>query len=94
MGRYPILPPPPPLHNNDNMIYIPNDLVGAIIGKAGCKINEIRMKTGASIKIEGMVPGQLQRGVHVYGGDELGAIRILKERLEMERIDSKKKKHY
>lgn len=32
-------------------IYIPNDLVGNIIGKGGQKINEIRQMSGCSIKI-------------------------------------------
>jgi heterogeneous nuclear rnp K-like protein 2 len=32
-------------------IFIPNDMVGAIIGKGGAKINEIRSLSGAVIKI-------------------------------------------
>ena len=32
-------------------IYIPNDMVGAIIGKSGAKINEIRQLSGSVIKI-------------------------------------------
>jgi poly(rC)-binding protein 2/3/4 len=32
-------------------IYIPNDMVGAIIGKGGAKINEIRQLSGSVIKI-------------------------------------------
>jgi heterogeneous nuclear rnp K-like protein len=34
-------------------IYIPNDMVGAIIGKGGAKINEIRQLSGSVIKING-----------------------------------------
>ena len=36
-------------------IYIPNDLVGCIIGKGGSKINEIRHMSASQIKI--MEPG-------------------------------------
>lgn len=37
-------------------IYIPNDLVGAVIGKGGQKINEIRNQSATAIKI--MEPGE------------------------------------
>lgn len=36
-------------------IFIPNDLVGCIIGKGGAKINEIRQMSASQIKI--MEPG-------------------------------------
>ncbi|CAL1705242.1 unnamed protein product [Somion occarium] len=45
-------------------IYIPNDLVGCIIGKGGAKINEIRHLSGSNIKI--MEPGAT--GTSVNGG--------------------------
>lgn len=54
-------PPPPPHHNpppqqlQTQQIYIPNDLVGCIIGKGGSKINEIRHMSASQIKI--MEPG-------------------------------------
>jgi heterogeneous nuclear rnp K-like protein 2 len=32
-------------------IYIPNDMVGAVIGKAGSKINSIRQQSGCRITI-------------------------------------------
>lgn len=41
-------------------IYIPNELVGNIIGKGGAKINEIRTASGCSIKI--MEPTESQGG--------------------------------
>lgn len=44
-------------------IYIPNDLVGCIIGKGGSKINEIRHMSASQIKI--MEPGAV--GVSVAG---------------------------
>lgn len=54
---YPAAPPPGaaagPLQTQQ--IYIPNDLVGCIIGKGGSKINEIRQLSASQIKI--MEPG-------------------------------------
>lgn len=32
-------------------IYIPNELIGCIIGKGGSKINEIRQQSGCQVKI-------------------------------------------
>ncbi|TFK54705.1 eukaryotic type KH-domain (KH-domain type I) [Heliocybe sulcata] len=46
-------PPQGPLQTQQ--IYIPNDLVGCIIGKGGSKINEIRHMSASQIKI--MEPG-------------------------------------
>ncbi|KAF8643773.1 hypothetical protein AX16_008792 [Volvariella volvacea WC 439] len=56
---------PPPLHNppqqlQTQQIYIPNDLVGCIIGKGGSKINEIRQMSASQIKI--MEPGAVGVG--------------------------------
>ncbi|KAI0028514.1 hypothetical protein K488DRAFT_25944, partial [Vararia minispora EC-137] len=52
-------PPPhggnPPQQLQTQQIYIPNDLVGCIIGKGGSKINEIRHMSASQIKI--MEPG-------------------------------------
>ena len=39
---------------------VPNDVIGAVIGKRGAKINEIRQLSGANINI--MEVGQRQRG--------------------------------
>jgi heterogeneous nuclear rnp K-like protein len=49
--------PPPMPHGQlqTQQIYIPNDLVGCIIGKGGAKINEIRHMSASQIKI--MEPG-------------------------------------
>ena len=51
--------PPPPQAGTGQLqtqqIYIPNDLVGCIIGKGGAKINEIRHLSASNIKI--MEPG-------------------------------------
>ncbi|KAI0647548.1 hypothetical protein C8Q79DRAFT_926030 [Trametes meyenii] len=43
-------------------IYIPNDLVGCIIGKGGAKINEIRQMSACQIKI--MEPGAVGVGMN------------------------------
>ncbi|KAF8077739.1 hypothetical protein FPV67DRAFT_1462843 [Lyophyllum atratum] len=57
---------PPPQHNppqqlQTQQIYIPNDLVGCIIGKGGSKINEIRHMSASQIKI--MEPGAVGVGM-------------------------------
>jgi heterogeneous nuclear rnp K-like protein len=43
-------------------LYIPNDLVGCIIGKGGAKINEIRHMSASQIKI--MEPGAVGVGMN------------------------------
>ncbi|KAG5654128.1 hypothetical protein H0H81_007180 [Sphagnurus paluster] len=57
----------PPQHNppqqlQTQQIYIPNDLVGCIIGKGGSKINEIRHMSASQIKI--MEPGAVGVGMN------------------------------
>lgn len=69
-GQYqsPMMPaavPSGPLQTQQ--IYIPNDLVGCIIGKGGAKINEIRQTSQSQIKI--MEPGAVGVGV---GGQQAG----------------------
>lgn len=49
-------------------IYIPNDLVGCIIGKGGSKINEIRSISGSQIRI--MEPGATVPGAAGGGPNE------------------------
>lgn len=51
----------PPQQLQTQQIYIPNDLVGCIIGKGGSKINEIRHISASQIKI--MEPGAVGVGV-------------------------------
>ena len=50
---FPTLPVQP--GSQTQQIYIPNDLVGSVIGKGGAKINEIRQASATHIKI--MEPG-------------------------------------
>ncbi|KAM6500323.1 hypothetical protein JOM56_003337 [Amanita muscaria] len=67
-GPPPPPPPPPPQPHHapqqlqTQQIYIPNDLVGCIIGKGGSKINEIRHMSASQIKI--MEPGAVGVGVN------------------------------
>lgn len=49
------LPQDPTAAQQTQQIYIPNDLVGCIIGKGGSKINEIRSMSASQIRI--MEPG-------------------------------------
>lgn len=53
--------PGPPSQLQTQQIYIPNDLVGCIIGKGGAKINEIRHMSASQIKI--MEPGAVGVGI-------------------------------
>uniref|UniRef100_UPI00358EF044 poly(rC)-binding protein 3-like isoform X2 n=1 Tax=Myxine glutinosa TaxID=7769 RepID=UPI00358EF044 len=52
---------------NTHEISIPNDLIGAIIGKQGSKINEIRQLSGAQIKIANPIEGSTDRQVNITG---------------------------
>lgn len=54
-GPYGAPPPGPAGPPQTQQIYIPNDLVGCIIGKGGSKINEIRSLSASQIRI--MEPG-------------------------------------
>ncbi|KAJ3256298.1 hypothetical protein HK104_007101 [Borealophlyctis nickersoniae] len=68
-------------------IFIPNDMVGAIIGKAGAKINEIRHASGCQIKIGDAATGQNERLVTITGSPENNqmALYLLYSRLEQEK---------
>ncbi|KAL1677379.1 hypothetical protein EV122DRAFT_291114 [Schizophyllum commune] len=59
--RRPITNAPYPGSTYTQQIYIPNDLVGCIIGKGGSKINEIRHMSASQIKI--MEPGAVATGM-------------------------------
>lgn len=95
----PPYPPPsnnPPQQLQTQQIYIPNDLVGCIIGKGGSKINEIRHMSASQIKI--MEPGAGLNGAPSSGseGERLVvitgqptniqmAVQLLYHRLEQEK---------
>jgi len=64
-------------------IYIPNDMVGAIIGKSGAKINEIRQLSGSVIKINEPQDNSNERLVTITGTQECNqmALYMLYQRL-------------
>ncbi|KAF9546833.1 hypothetical protein EC957_009284 [Mortierella hygrophila] len=69
-------------------IFIPNDMVGSVIGKGGSKINEIRQMSGSHIKIaEPQNNGANERLVTITGTPESNqmAIYMLYQRLESEK---------
>ncbi|KAG7125759.1 RNA-binding protein rnc1 like [Verticillium longisporum] len=68
-------------------IFIPNDMVGAIIGKGGQKINEIRQISGSVIKINEPQDNSNERLVTITGTDETNrmALYMLYSRLESEK---------
>lgn len=88
----------PPGQLQTQQIYIPNDLVGCIIGKGGSKINEIRHMSASQIKI--MEPGAVATGMPPGAGGGEGerlvvitgqqaniqmAVQMLYHRLEQEK---------
>ncbi|KAF2459690.1 KH domain RNA binding protein [Lineolata rhizophorae] len=68
-------------------IFIPNDMVGAIIGKGGAKINEIRQFSGSVIKINEPQDNSNERLVTITGTQECNqiALYMLYSRLESEK---------
>ncbi|KIY73272.1 eukaryotic type KH-domain (KH-domain type I) [Cylindrobasidium torrendii FP15055 ss-10] len=86
---------PPQQQQQTQEIYIPNDLVGCIIGKGGAKINEIRHMSASQIKImepgaTGSVPGHSAENERlvVITGQQANiqmAISLLYHRLEQEK---------
>ncbi|GAA5887355.1 hypothetical protein JCM6882_002503 [Rhodosporidiobolus microsporus] len=74
-------------------IFIPNELVGSIIGKAGRAINEVRQAAGCQIKInepgESAPGGSPNERLVTITGPPAGiqtAVRMLYERLEAEKV--------
>ncbi|KAI9887849.1 MAG: hypothetical protein M1823_000371 [Watsoniomyces obsoletus] len=68
-------------------IFIPNDMVGAIIGKGGAKINEIRQLSGSVIKINEPQDNSNERLVTITGTSDANqmALYMLYSRLESEK---------
>ena len=64
------MPPAVPGQPITQQIYIPNDMVGAIIGKGGAKINEIRQLSGSVIKINEPQDNSNERLVTITGTQE------------------------
>ncbi len=82
-GGYGQMPPQPAAHGQPaqpphampgqpitQQIFIPNDMVGAIIGKGGAKINEIRHLSGSVIKINEPQDNSNERLVTITGTQE------------------------
>lgn len=51
-------------------VSIPKDLAGAIIGKAGCRIRQVREESGARVTIDEALPGSTDRIIHITGTPE------------------------
>ena len=68
-------------------IFIPNDMVGSVIGKGGSKINEIRQTSGSHIKIAEAPSSGNERLVTITGTPESNqmAVYLLYSRLESEK---------
>ncbi|CAG8542894.1 5374_t:CDS:2 [Diversispora eburnea] len=77
----------PPPGSQAQQIFIPNDMVGCIIGKGGSKINEIRHLSGSHIKIAEPHGNTNERLVTITGTPESNqmALYLLYSRLETER---------
>lgn len=83
-----------PPGSQTQQIFVPNDLVGCIIGKGGQKINEVRQMSGSHIKI--MEPGAgvaaggdgSERLVTITGppANIQMAVQLLYARLEQEKL--------
>ncbi|RUP52240.1 hypothetical protein BC936DRAFT_150066 [Jimgerdemannia flammicorona] len=78
---------PPPPGSQAQQIFIPNDMVGCIIGKGGAKINEIRHLSGSHIKIAEPHGNTNERLVTITGTPESNqmALYLLYSRLESEK---------
>ncbi|KAI8339495.1 hypothetical protein BC941DRAFT_420644 [Chlamydoabsidia padenii] len=73
--------------NHSQQIFIPNEMVGCIIGKGGSKINEIRQISGSHIKIMDPTNDTNDRLITVTGTHETNnmALYLLYSRLETEK---------
>lgn len=73
--------------NQAQQIFIPNEMVGCIIGKGGSKINEIRHLSGSHIKIADSQSDANERLVTITGTPESNqmALYLLYSRLESEK---------
>ncbi|KAJ3204856.1 hypothetical protein HDU67_009255 [Dinochytrium kinnereticum] len=85
-GMAPVMPPQGAMQMQQ--IFIPNEMVGAIIGKGGTKINEIRQMSGCQIKIAEPTEGAAERLVTITGTPETNqvALYMLYQRLESEKM--------
>jgi len=56
--------------NTSTQVSIPKDLAGAIIGKGGSRIRQIRQESGAGITIDEAMPGSNDRIITISGLSE------------------------
>ncbi|CEI90647.1 Putative KH domain-containing protein [Rhizopus microsporus] len=75
-----------PHTTQSQQIYIPNEMVGCIIGRNGMKINEIRQTSGSHIKIADPRDDSRERLITITGTPESNqiALYLLYSRLEAE----------
>ncbi|OZJ04718.1 hypothetical protein BZG36_01787 [Bifiguratus adelaidae] len=73
-----------------HQMFIPEDMVGAIIGKAGMKINDIRQRSGCQIKIAPADPSAGERLVTITGTAEGNQMALY---LIYNRMQGEKTKH-
>eukprot|EP01135_Chromosphaera_perkinsii_P006342 Nk52_evm71s485 gene=Nk52_evmTU71s485 len=68
------------------MMSIPNEMVGCIIGKGGARINEIRSLSGATVKVLDFKPGAAERMISITGTPEQNqmACYLLNSRIKFE----------
>jgi len=87
---HPQMPSSMPGQPITQQIFIPNDMVGAIIGKGGAKINEIRHLSGSVIKINEPQDNSNERLVTITGTAECNqmALYMLYSRLGESKKDA------
>jgi len=56
--------------STSTQVSIPKDLAGAIIGKGGSRIRQIRQESGAGITIDEAMPGSNDRIITITGNNE------------------------
>jgi hypothetical protein len=84
-------PPPPqvlsPYHIQVQQLYVPNELIGCVIGKQGDCIKRIRNTSGSQIKIAESNPNNTERLITIIGNTETNhiAMSMILGRLENER---------
>eukprot|EP00052_Salpingoeca_macrocollata_P008704 m.68731 g.68731 ORF g.68731 m.68731 type:complete len:475 (-) comp16725_c0_seq2:171-1595(-) len=62
------LPSLPGMYQLEHKVYVPNDMVGRIIGKGGCTIRELQEQSGAHMDIaKECAPGTDQREITIKG---------------------------
>jgi len=75
--RGPPMPPPgPPAPSQTLVVPVPNYIMGTVIGRGGASINEIRDRSGATIKIAPLEAGATDRMVTITGSPQQNEMAI------------------